>query len=940
MEKKLVFLLVALFTSFGVRATVVDRQQAAQQARDFMAKNFSKSATRSAAQTVPLNSVETGQSLVYAFNVEGGGFVVVAGDDCVPAILGFSETSAIDPKDIPEGMKDLFAQYQMEMQSMSRSGVRSETMEDLGPQIDHLMASEWGQNAPYNYMCPIHETEDGKRKDRSVTGCVATAMAQIMYYHKFPSEISETPAAYYSLKKRITYKPFLAGRGLDWDDMLPTYGTKDDVGGTQEQQDAVAKLMRHVGASICMNYSPEASSSWDVAAYMSFVHFFNYDASTVKFIHRMDYSYTDWCKTVYKEVSERRPVYYGGGSNTGGHSFVIDGYWKEDYFRVNWGWYGSGSGGAFRLSLCNPRGEYAGGGNGDSGYTCRQNAIIGIQPGKGEQYIDPVMDGGYRWGGKSVFERASVDDNFDLTETIYQDVYNFSHADQMFDYGIIVKDAKGEAAQILLPLNSKCERVKVARGKGRYFYVATMKLGAGLEDGDYKMEFYYRISNDENWKRTLPERECSFKIRGNKLYLDSQPDWLNVKMDVEPEEGMTPPRYKLTVTLENTSTDKTFHRSIRLGRKDVSSRDYVDYGFGVTLEPGQKKTVDMSYLTERYVAPELYLTTLEDCAPFGQSVSTGASDTWKPETGSWEGGFNLSSELQKKADDTYVLRADDAYEVCYTLKNIGQTDMSGYVELADSIYSAAGEYEMEEYAAKGEVISLKPGESKELKLTIHNEDNPDMVHKVSLVSYDEYEQSIVYDATQPFVIRPVYDLSMTDITVTPTETIDDEYAAELVTGTEMTVGGKINNPEETAFEGTIVLQRYVVDFSQDYQTDEDGEINIPIQADKTYTKEVTIPAGGSIDYSELLDLKGLVQDPDCTVLVGFDIGFARQSTTEAVPLISSDYYMVNDATATAITSVTSAGRQTSGGTYDLRGRRVGEKHGKGVYIIDGKKVIF
>ena len=85
MKKKIVFLVVALLTSFGAGATVVDRQQAAQQARDFMAKNFRKSsATRSAAQTAKLNSVETGQPLVHAFNVDGGGFVVVAGDNCAP----------------------------------------------------------------------------------------------------------------------------------------------------------------------------------------------------------------------------------------------------------------------------------------------------------------------------------------------------------------------------------------------------------------------------------------------------------------------------------------------------------------------------------------------------------------------------------------------------------------------------------------------------------------------------------------------------------------------------------------------------------------------------------------------------------------------------------------------------------------------------------------
>ena len=108
MKKNLLTLVVAWLVSCAAFATGIDRQQAVQLARDFMAKNFSeKSAARRAAHKIPLDEVKTGQSLVYAFNVEGGGYVVVAGDDCAPAILGFSETSTIDPQDIPDGIYDL-----------------------------------------------------------------------------------------------------------------------------------------------------------------------------------------------------------------------------------------------------------------------------------------------------------------------------------------------------------------------------------------------------------------------------------------------------------------------------------------------------------------------------------------------------------------------------------------------------------------------------------------------------------------------------------------------------------------------------------------------------------------------------------------------------------------------------------------------------------------
>ena len=150
--RKLILLAFALFVTCITSATVINRQQAAERARDFMAKNFrKKSVARRAVHTISLNTVETGQSLVYAFNVEGGGYVVVAGDDCAPAILGFSETSTIDPQDIPDGMKYFFEQYQQEMQFMIQNGLRAGAVASLGAEVKPLMACKWGQGAPYNY---------------------------------------------------------------------------------------------------------------------------------------------------------------------------------------------------------------------------------------------------------------------------------------------------------------------------------------------------------------------------------------------------------------------------------------------------------------------------------------------------------------------------------------------------------------------------------------------------------------------------------------------------------------------------------------------------------------------------------------------------------------------------------------------------------------------
>lgn len=234
------------------------------------------------------------------------------------------------------------------------------------------------------------------------------------------------------------------------------------------------------------------------------------------------------------------------------------------------------------------------------------------------------------------------------------------------------------------------------------------------------------------------------------------------------------------------------------------------------------------------------------------------------------------------------------------------------------------------------LISLKPGESKELKLTIYNDGDDDLMHKICVLSYDSDEQSTLIDATPTFAIRPVHDLSLTDLSVTPLEETADEYGIAIVEGNQMTVSAKISNPETTDFEGSIVLKRYITDFSKEYETDDNGYYYL--EPDKTYEKKVTIPAGGSIDYSELLDLKELTQDNDYTVAVEFGIFSVSKAATGEVILLFSDAYLLNDGTPTAIQTVPAALRKSSG-VYDLRGRRVSGEPCKGIYIIDGKKKV-
>ena len=936
MNKSLLTLTIALLVSVTMQAANINREQATQLARDFMSKNFSNARTRQAAQTVSLHSVETGQSLVYAFNVEGGGFVVVAGDDCAPTILGYSERSTIDSSDIPEGMKALFAQYQAEMQLMINGSQRAVAIGNLGSEISPLLECKWGQGAPYNYMCPKYYKTDKKKRVKykaySLTGCLATAVAQIMYYHKHPTEITELPGSYYNWKKKVNVEAINVSKTLEWDKMLPTYGNRNDPQGTQEQQNAIAKLMRLVGQCICMGYTPQASGAYDSGVLTGLVNYFNYDASTIRHIQRNHYSYEDWIKTIYQELVNKRPVYFLAGSNTGGHAFVIDGYSHEDFFYINWGWYGN-SDDAFRLALCNPSKKYEGGGTGDAGYSARQTAIIGIQPATTPQHMDEALQGYNKLYGKYSYQRESADQDFDITNAIFQSVGNYSHFNKKYDYGVTVMDADGQKVQSLLPLSSEYQDLEQGAGRISYYSSAPLKIGASLADGTYTMQLLYRIGGDGEWRPFIPSYNVKFKIKGNTLTFDCRPDWLTVKMDVEKVSGGDEPQYNVKVTLKNESTDQTFQRSIKLGR-DNKNKSLENYGFATVVAPGETKTYELDYRPEEYSPVKLYLYSYEDGVPLGEGVATGSE--YKSDGAAFEGTCNLDEALELQADQSYVLKADNSYEISYTLKNTGTGDFYGYVELIDSVGNGTSMVDYDEENSTGEIISLKPGESRELKLTIYDEGDESTLHEVSLVRYDDDDQPIeIYD-TKPFYFQPVYDLSFGNLSVTPTEPVDDELADYIVKGDQMTISGKISNPTGADFAGSIVVRRYVTDFSKDLEIDEEGYYIV--EPDKTYTQEVSIPAKGSIDYSELFDLKNLVKDKDYSVLVDFDISFISKSSTEDVPMFYSAAYLLNDGTPTSISGISMPRRQSEA-IYDLQGRRINGQPTRGIYIKDNRKIM-
>ena len=230
----------------------------------------------------------------------------------------------------------------------------------------------WDQLTPYNKLCPKY-----KGSKRSATGCVATAMAQVMMYYQYPKELKATIPAYTTTTNKLKVKAISKGEKYDWDNMLPTY-TQGKYNTTQAN--AVAKLMFHCGAAVQMDYG-DSSGAWVLPEDMST--YFGYDTDLLQEVYRSFYTLAEWKEILDRELEAKRPILYGGAaSDESGHQFVCDGSDGEGLYHINWGWSGY-SDGYFDITLLDPAVRGTGAGTSANGYNRACSVIIGIAPDNG-----------------------------------------------------------------------------------------------------------------------------------------------------------------------------------------------------------------------------------------------------------------------------------------------------------------------------------------------------------------------------------------------------------------------------------------------------------------------------------------------------------------------------------------------------------------------------
>lgn len=371
MEKKLTFrilllMVIGILVSIQtVQANPITRQQALQHAQEFLQQR-GVNLQQAPLQHVPSLKADeeaAANAPYYVFNIgDDNGFVIASGDDCAFEVLGYSDKGHFDADNIPDGMKfmlDFYAE-QIGLGSKTPKAGKPKTATSY-PAVDAMLTTKWDQYEPYNDNCPIDKST-GKR---CVTGCVATALAQVMYYHRNTStrEVVKTIPAYYLYGgQRIDGIP--KGAPIDWDNMLDSY----DDQATDAQRQAVANLMLYCGTSVGMEYGPNSSGASDLYVVSAMINYFDYN-DDMKLEKRSHYSNEDWETMVYEELGQGHPIFYCGGS----HAYVVDGHDGNGFVHINWGWSGWNDD-YFRLTATYAGEQTMG------GYAAVQTAIFGAVP--------------------------------------------------------------------------------------------------------------------------------------------------------------------------------------------------------------------------------------------------------------------------------------------------------------------------------------------------------------------------------------------------------------------------------------------------------------------------------------------------------------------------------------------------------------------------------
>ena len=505
----------------ALQGIIMDQQQVSKARKQYLLNGSSSS--------------ETATSYYVFDNGSDKGFTIVSGDDELPEIVGYSAHGNSEHLMKTEGCAAFLKAYQKFVAAFTQGDAKARKIlaeqralkadgRYQQPKIDPLLGDiAWNQETPYNKMCPKYEGSE-----LSVTGCVATAMAQVMMYYKYPNELQATIPAYTTATNKLKVNAISKGEEYDWGNMLPTY-TEEEYNTTQAN--AVAKLMFHCGAAVQMDYGDSSGALLrpeDMSTY------FGYDADLLQEVYRSVYTLAEWKKILDRELEAKRPIIYGGvASHENGHQFVCDGSDGEGLYHINWGWSGD-SDGYFDITLLDPDVRGTGAGTSADGYNRDCSVIIGIAPDNGIKdeplvkehslYADAYED--HRKCTITNGERKNASEQFSLTVTPV-----FSNPTHNKFEGLVALGIRNEDGSYTPITQRKKVAMEAMEPDGEYeIYYPNFNLNYAFPVGTTVLYEIYSTDNGNNWdvcayvENVVPfELEAtstSLTLNGNKLSAD------------------------------------------------------------------------------------------------------------------------------------------------------------------------------------------------------------------------------------------------------------------------------------------------------------------------------------------------------------------------------------------------------------------------------------
>jgi hypothetical protein len=470
--------------------------------------------------------------------------------------------------------------------------------------IEPLIQTKWNQDAPYNLMCPDSKgrvwTDEGFATNNEgvysvnnicVTGCVATAMAQMLYYYcENPNLPSTYPAleGYETRSKEWSMKA-LPATTFDWDAMKLSYnGNETDASAT-----AIATLMRYCGQSVNMDYTLGASEA--SVNPLVLINVFGF-SKNIRQLYRDVYTTSQWEEIIYAELEAKRPVFYSGQADDGGHQFIVDGYDGNGLFHMNWGWGGFHDDEYFVLSLADPDGQGLGGSVTNGAFQFRQDALIGVEPGSSEEKIMPQIES-YIDLMTQDYSRTDADDDF--TDVQFQGTFH-THYNLPSTESLSVWVGWALCQNGVINKVFSLDEYYIAKGQTYPGNNADLEVtfGAGMALGKYEVSMVYKYREDAEWSLCSPYHYTNFfiaEVTETTLKIRQvQPSFTVNSITVPEYPGTDSP---LDVTLNVTNDGETFEQVIWLWAQKEGETTWTRVATATRrIDPGVSDDVVMSYI--------------------------------------------------------------------------------------------------------------------------------------------------------------------------------------------------------------------------------------------------------------------------------------------------------------------------------------------------------